>query len=243
MKKKLLAAGMVAALAATAVVGGTLAYFTDAEQKTNTMTIGNVEINIEEVQYGENGWEDYNDGDLVLYPVDNATGAGEFNKTVRTYNTSSSGDDAYIRTIITLDAKLYDYVGLGFCSTGECLDNDERHFSAWEYAGDFKINGIDKSVFVCTDKNKEAIGEDEYLLSLGSVWLYSTVTQKDIEDLGLIDAEGNANFEVGVLSQGIQTYDLSHDEAMAALGAINETNLNDWFRDAEPATINDIFGK
>ena len=48
MKKKLLAAGMVAALATTAVVGGTLAYFTDADAETNTFTIGNIDIDLEE---------------------------------------------------------------------------------------------------------------------------------------------------------------------------------------------------
>ena len=43
MKKKILAIGLVVAMAATAVVGGTLAYFTDTDQKTNTFTAGGVE--------------------------------------------------------------------------------------------------------------------------------------------------------------------------------------------------------
>lgn len=48
MKKKILALGMVTGLAATAVVGGTLAYFTDTDAKTNTFTVGNVSISLEE---------------------------------------------------------------------------------------------------------------------------------------------------------------------------------------------------
>ena len=37
---------LVVALAATAVIGGTLAYFTDTEEKTNTFTVGNVDITL-----------------------------------------------------------------------------------------------------------------------------------------------------------------------------------------------------
>lgn len=44
MKKKIMTLSLVVALAATAVIGGTLAYFTDVEEKTNTFTVGNVDI-------------------------------------------------------------------------------------------------------------------------------------------------------------------------------------------------------
>lgn len=46
MKKKILALGMVACLAATAVVGGTLAYFTDTDTVENTFTAGNVKLDL-----------------------------------------------------------------------------------------------------------------------------------------------------------------------------------------------------
>ena len=52
MKKKIMSLCLCLALAATAV-GGTLAYFTDSEQATNTMVIGNVEINVDEYTYME----------------------------------------------------------------------------------------------------------------------------------------------------------------------------------------------
>ena len=44
MKKKLIAILMVAALAVTAVVGGTMAYFTDTDGDVNVMTLGNISI-------------------------------------------------------------------------------------------------------------------------------------------------------------------------------------------------------
>ena len=46
MKKKILALCLVVALAVTAVVGGTLAYFTDTDDAKNTFTVGNVDIEL-----------------------------------------------------------------------------------------------------------------------------------------------------------------------------------------------------
>lgn len=46
MKKKIIALCLVVALAATAVIGGTLAYFTDTDAAKNTFTVGNVKINL-----------------------------------------------------------------------------------------------------------------------------------------------------------------------------------------------------
>lgn len=52
MKKKILTLGLVAALSATAAIGGTLAYFTDTADATNTFTVGNVDIKLTEP-----GWD------------------------------------------------------------------------------------------------------------------------------------------------------------------------------------------
>lgn len=58
MKKKILALSMVACLAATALVGGTLAYFTDTKEATNTFTVGNVEIELTEPNWAGSGSQD-----------------------------------------------------------------------------------------------------------------------------------------------------------------------------------------
>lgn len=50
MKKKIIALCLVVALAATAIVGGTLAYFTDTDDATNTFTVGGVKIALIEQQ-------------------------------------------------------------------------------------------------------------------------------------------------------------------------------------------------
>ena len=46
MKKKLTAIFLCVALVAVAVIGGTLAYFTDTKSATNTFTVGNVKIEL-----------------------------------------------------------------------------------------------------------------------------------------------------------------------------------------------------
>ena len=54
MKKKIVSICLVVALAATAIVGGTLAYFTDTDSEENVFTTGNVDIDLEEVFDEEN---------------------------------------------------------------------------------------------------------------------------------------------------------------------------------------------
>lgn len=54
MKKKIMTISLVVALAAIAIVGGTLAYFTDkTETKTNTFAVGNVKIYLDEPRWDE----------------------------------------------------------------------------------------------------------------------------------------------------------------------------------------------
>lgn len=54
-KKTILVAAIAVMLVAALVVGGTLAYFTDTDTETNTFTMGNVSIDLNEQQKGENG--------------------------------------------------------------------------------------------------------------------------------------------------------------------------------------------
>ena len=56
--KKILALLLVICLAMAIGVGATLAYFTAEEEKTNTFTVGNVDITLTEPKWDENGSED-----------------------------------------------------------------------------------------------------------------------------------------------------------------------------------------
>ena len=58
MKKKILAACLVICLLATAVIGGTLAYFTDTKTVTNSFTVGKVAITMDETDVDSYGVKD-----------------------------------------------------------------------------------------------------------------------------------------------------------------------------------------
>ena len=55
MKKKVTALCLCVALLAVAVVGASLAYFTDTKSATNTFTVGNVKIDLIESRYHRQG--------------------------------------------------------------------------------------------------------------------------------------------------------------------------------------------
>lgn len=75
MKKKILALVLCVAMLAIALVGGTLAYFTDNDADVNTFVVGNVKIkqNEEQREYvidEETGRHDYNDAKVVAFEND-----------------------------------------------------------------------------------------------------------------------------------------------------------------------------
>ena len=66
MKKKIISLCLVVALGATAVIGGTLAYFTDSEQQTNEFAIGNIDIDLWEDAKHTDGLDNVIDSDTEL---------------------------------------------------------------------------------------------------------------------------------------------------------------------------------
>ena len=73
MKKKLTAIFLCVALVAIAVVGASLAYFTDTKSATNTFTVGNVKIDLIESRYHREGND--NSGDTSIPdPTQTASG-------------------------------------------------------------------------------------------------------------------------------------------------------------------------
>ena len=245
MKKKILALCLVVALMATAIAGATLAYFTDDEQVTNTMTIGNVEINIEENVKNENGgYEDYKDEKFVLYPIanDEVVNGGNlnyyYNKIVRTFNTSPSKDDAYIRTIVLFEKNaqvthkcssgcLY---GLHFSyvnapGSGACADGQLSRGSKNEVLKDtVKIGDDEYWVVVFTDAEEKAIPYNESLHTLSGVWIDKDVTTEQMAGWG-----EDGDVDIIVLSQGIQAANLTHAEAMAELGTVNQALIDELY--------------
>ena len=116
MKKKILVLCLVVALAVTAVVGGTLAYFTDTDNETNTFTAGGVTINLIEQERGANGLQEFTQDQVLMPIVGSAQGEKDefgqpvaenyIDKMVTVKNTGKS--DAYVRAYFAIPSALDD---------------------------------------------------------------------------------------------------------------------------------------
>ena len=106
MKKKITALCLCVALLAVAVVGASLAYFTDTKSATNTFTVGNVKIDLIESKYHREGND--NSGDLSIPDPTHKVVADDGMKYVTTGHTMFT--DAEIKA----DAGTYatDYLGV-----------------------------------------------------------------------------------------------------------------------------------
>ena len=99
MKKKLLVLSLCVALAAIAIAGASLAYFTDTKSATNTFTVGNVKIDLIESKFHREGND--NSGDTSITDPTHKVTADDGMKYVTTGHTMFTDDE------IKADAKTY----------------------------------------------------------------------------------------------------------------------------------------
>ena len=97
MKKKILVLCLVVALAVTAVVGGSLAYFTDTDKAENVFTTGKVDITLN---------EDFDAETAKLLP-------SEENAIPKVINVTNNEEAAYVRLHIAFPADTLDYSDAG----------------------------------------------------------------------------------------------------------------------------------
>ena len=172
MKKRIVTIALVVALVAIAAVG-TLAYFTDTDEATNTFAVGNVKIDLIEQQRGENGLVPF-EQNKKLYPiVGSAQGAKDeygmptaknyVDKMVTIENTGS--EKAYIRAYFAIPSALDDgyetfNAGLnvlhfnfgnkvvnGAISSTEGVEWIWTHGSKWNYFETTLSDGIKYNVY------------------------------------------------------------------------------------------------
>lgn len=120
MKKKILSLCLVCCLVAVAAIGGTLAYFTDTDNETNTFTVGKVTIDLIEQQRNDAGTalEDFTQN-KKLYPIVGGAHEGTekdtlllptaknyVDKVVTVKNTGT--EDAYVRAYFAIPSFLDD---------------------------------------------------------------------------------------------------------------------------------------
>lgn len=151
-KKTILVAAIAVMLVAALVVGGTLAYFTDTKDATNTFTVGNVKINLIEQQRNEDGSKLVAfEQNKTLYPIVGSAQGEKDNwgmpvaknyvdKIINVQNTGKS--DAYVRVYVAVptalvsskgpaDNILHSNFGNRFDPTGNGSYNKPGDSSTW----------------------------------------------------------------------------------------------------------------
>ena len=210
MKKKILSAALVVALIAI-MVSGTLAYFTDNDEVTNTFTIGSVEIEIHENGALVEG--DTLPMDDILLPVvgenpeDAADNYGQ--KQVTVMNTGNN--DAYVQVFVALPKELDDAGVIAIMDNYP--DTEEYDWETYGIVGTMTdSNGLVCNVYRYDYKYPVPAGKLTKSEAIEYVYLTSTTDlnvhrteEGDVKAAYLVDEKGNELTSVDV-SKGIPVY-------------------------------------
>lgn len=174
-KKKVLVICLVIALLAIAVVGGSLAWFSDEDQITNAFTVGSIKIEQNEKQHDEETGEleDF-EQDQTLLPVANtANPAADNNFIEKIVTVSNTGKNAaYIRTHIAVPTALVDILHLDLFTASKWAEDDVIG------TGTVVVDEVEYTVFSYYYTEALEAGADTDVL-LEGVWLDSAVDIKE----------------------------------------------------------------
>ena len=256
MKKRRVTIALVVALVAIAAVG-TLAYFTDTDEATNTFAVGNVEIKLIEQQRGENGLVPF-EQNKKLYPiVGSAQGEKDkygmpiaknyVDKMVTIENTGS--EKAYIRAYFAIPSALDDgyetfnagmnvlhfnfgnKVVNGAISSTEGVEWIWTHGSKWNYFETTLSDGIKYNVYYADYYQAVDAGATTEQLVQG-VYLDKSFDMKDGKPYAFgkefaVDAGWNWN-SVSCPVFAVACQAEGFDNAAAAMDAAFGANYNPW---------------
>ncbi|MFR5386955.1 MAG: SipW-dependent-type signal peptide-containing protein, partial [Oscillospiraceae bacterium] len=203
MKKKITALFLCVALAAIAIVGASLAYFTDTDNETNTFAVGNVKIDLIEQERGENGLQPFTQNKKLSPIVGSAQGEKDelgmptaknyVDKMVTVQNTGS--EKAYIRAYFAIPAALDDgyetfNAGMnvlhfnfgnkvvdGNLTSTEGVEWNWMHDGKWNYF-ETTMDGVNYNVYFADYYQPVAANETTEQLICG-VYLDKNVDMKD----------------------------------------------------------------
>lgn len=215
MKKKITAIALVVCLVAVAVVGGSLAYFTDTDAKTNVFTTGNVDIQL---------IENFGDNDPAtpekLLPATGSAQAGTLqNGITKEVTVKNIGtEDAYVRVHIAIPSMLdngnpeFDAGknALHFNYAADSIGEGKWDWSkttGTPYEGDWNyyettIDNIKYNVYVVTYGTALKTNEVTPENAMHQVYLDSKTSNEAIN--AYIEALG-ANWQILVLAEGTQS--------------------------------------
>ena len=221
-RKKIIALIMVIALALTTLVGGTLAYFTDEDNATNTFAMGSVDILLDEapVDYEPETYtwvadfeadrvkaNTYGDEEGLLYP------GAVLPKDPTIHNVGLN--DAYVRLKLTINADFLDCV---MCGDGETeylelfLEMADVDVYNWLYETDY----VEDGVWTLVARYDEILkpGEDTTAL------FTQLVIPTELEEVGNFAGQ---DIDMDLLAEAIQAASFADaDEAWAAFDGVEE---------------------
>ena len=193
-KKKMITVCLVVALMAVFAIGGSLAYFTDTDAKTNTFTVGNVDIELTEPAWDPD--EDHIADPGVAVAKDPTV-------------TNIGANEAWVRVNVTIsDATAFKAAMRTHEITDLATIFADHNESLWSRAGiveDTTANTITYSYYY---KNKLAPGA-----STGAIFTSVTIPAVFTSDEM---AEFNGEFTINVTADAIQTSGLDTVEAAFA---------------------------
>ena len=210
LNKKITTFSLVAALAATTIIGGTMAYFTDTESKDNVFTTGKVDITLKE-NFDQNS---------KLIPATVSAQDGTLNNAITkevSVKNETGSEEAFVRVHIAIPKILdngddsfdagknvlhfnysEDSIGEGKWdwskTSGEPYEEDLNYYET-------TIDNIVYNVYVVTYESKLAAGVETPEYAMHQVYLDSNVTNEDITKIN--DVLGS-NWEIKVVAEGTQ---------------------------------------
>lgn len=214
MKKKILALSMCIALAAIAIVGASLAYFTDTKTATNTFTMGNVQIKLDETNVNDPK------GDRVTSNVYNVYPGAVVTKDPIVHNIGKNG--AYIRATVNV-SNWMNLVGAYYPDFKETFPNDgykaALNLLVGELGEGWSVVGVEAGdVFTIGQFDAKFILKYDGVLASGTdtTAMFQTVTIP----AGIDNANADSFDEVKVVAQAIQAdgFD-TWEDAFAAFDA------------------------
>lgn len=259
MKKKITALCLCVALLAVAVVGASLAYFTDNDQADNTFTAGSVKIKLIEQQSNEDhtGFVPY-EGNKVLMPIVGSAQGEKYpngqpaaknyiDKVVTIKNTGNSA--AWIRAYYAVPSDLDDGFGETFNAGMNILhgnfgNNGDKttYENEWKWKNNGKwqyfetvMDGVSYNVYFA-DYYQPLAADDTTVQFICGVYLDKNVDMKDGKyidprhpDADLSILEGTVHYPVFAVAVQADGF----DSAAAAMDAAFGANYNPW---GTPAT-------
>lgn len=185
MKKKILSICLVACFAIMAIAGASLAYLTDDDQATNTFTIGNVKIELNEQQRNDDGTalEEFEQNKELLPIVGSAQGEKDQfgmpvaenyqDKIITVKNTGKN--NAYVRVIVAFPTALEEdpakpaqniihfntgnrFLADGSYEAGVKEENADSKNWTEKFEGAYEIDGIMYNLYSYTYANSIASG-------------------------------------------------------------------------------------